>query len=184
MKFGATEKGELQGQRGSIAFNPWSTNRGFFCAVASTVRCSLWECVVQAAQRLVEDVPASLPINHAFRRAPVYSQTRHSHHSWTFSSPPSLGEAVRIHTHTHTHIQTLSWKCCGPTENAGEGGGTLEQDCLLIQRSMIFNNSTRGICFQLTWKLTEMHLLGFSAFSSCSTFVPQQKRGSVYFPWI
>lgn len=61
------------------------------------------------------------------------------------------------HTHTHTQLEILQahWKCRGGRGHAWTGlsVNTMQHD---------FNNSgTRGIWFQLTCELTEMHLLGF-----------------------
>lgn len=53
-----------------------------------------------------------------FQLGLVYSRTHKRHHSSTFSSPPSLGEAARIHTLTQLEILQAHWKCRGGRRHA------------------------------------------------------------------
>ena len=53
-----------------------------------------------------------------FQPGLVYSQTHKRHHSSTFSSPPSLGEAARIHKLTQLEILQAHWKCRGGRRHA------------------------------------------------------------------
>lgn len=110
--------------------------KGSFVRIALMVRCGFIEllCVDgEPAFFKLATGPAKPPIiNHVL--SPFCSQTEQSRCSWTFCSPPSLGEDARIHTHKHT----LGWIYCRPTGYAGEGEGMLKQDCLLVQRTTIF----------------------------------------------
>lgn len=143
-----------------------------FCAFASTVRCSFYRgalCKLFSIKSWERTSKASH--KSCFQRGLVCSQTDESHCSWTFSSPPSLGEAARIHTHTQLEILQAHWKCRGGRGHAWTG--------LSVNTTWHDFHKVSGFSWHLTPQRC-VHLLVYEPVFPLE-WGPTPRWGSIYF---